>query len=78
MNGRAVWTGGEPPVGVPRDGEPLGVLQEVLQGLHTPRRPACQDRGRRGFGAGEDREAGGAHGVSGPAPRRPGPARRYA
>jgi anthranilate synthase component 1 len=34
-----VWTGGEPPVGVPREGEPLAVAQEVLRALHTPRQP---------------------------------------
>jgi anthranilate synthase component I len=38
-DGRAVWTGGEPPVGVPRDGEPLAVAEEVLRALHTPRQP---------------------------------------
>ncbi len=37
--GRAVWTGGEPPVGVPREGEPLAVLEAVLEALHTPRQP---------------------------------------
>lgn len=35
--GDAVWTGGEPPVGIPKDGEPLAVVQEVLRGLYTPR-----------------------------------------
>ena len=39
VDGHAVWTGGEPPVGIPRDGEPLAVLEEVLRGLHTPRQP---------------------------------------
>ena len=39
VDGRAVWTGGEPPVGVPRDGEPLAVVAEVLRALHTPRQP---------------------------------------
>ena len=37
--GRAVWTGGEPPVGIPTDGEPLEVLAETLRVLHTPREP---------------------------------------
>jgi anthranilate synthase component 1 len=37
VGGRAVWTGGEPPVGIPRDGEPLAVVEEVLRRLHTPR-----------------------------------------
>ncbi len=39
VDGRAVWTGGEPPVGIPRDGEPLAVAREVLRGLQTPRQP---------------------------------------
>jgi anthranilate synthase component 1 len=38
-DGRARWTGGEPPVGVPREGEPLEVLEAVLRALHTPRQP---------------------------------------
>ena len=38
--GRAVWTGGEPPVGIPTDGEPLEVLAETLRVLHTPREPS--------------------------------------
>ena len=36
-DGQAHWTGGEPPVGVPRTGDPLSVLEEVLRTLHTPR-----------------------------------------
>jgi anthranilate synthase component 1 len=35
--GQAVWTGGEPPVGIPVSGEPLDVLAETLRVLHTPR-----------------------------------------
>jgi len=37
--GRAVWAGGEPPAGVPTQGEPLEVLREMLRTLHTPRQP---------------------------------------
>jgi anthranilate synthase component 1 len=40
QDGAAVWTGGQPPVGVPVSGDPLQVLAEVLSGLHTPRDPA--------------------------------------
>lgn len=36
-DGQALWTGGEPPVGIPGTGDPLEVLQEVLRALHTPR-----------------------------------------
>ncbi len=39
VGGRARWTGGEPPVGIPREGEPLEVLEAVLRALHTPRQP---------------------------------------
>lgn len=39
IDGRAVWTGGEPPVGIPRGGEPLAVVEQVLKGLYTPRQP---------------------------------------
>jgi anthranilate synthase component 1 len=39
VDGHAVWTGGEPPVGIPRDGQPLAVAEEVLRALHTPRQP---------------------------------------
>jgi anthranilate synthase component I len=34
--GQAVWTG-EPPVGVPLDGDPLVALRETVEALHTPR-----------------------------------------
>ncbi len=34
--GEAVWTG-DPPVGLPTDGDPLAALQETLRRLHTPR-----------------------------------------
>ena len=37
QDGRAVWTGGQPPVGIPTSGEPLEVLTETLRVLHTPR-----------------------------------------
>jgi anthranilate synthase component 1 len=37
-DGRAHWLG-EPPVSVPAEGEPLHVLRETLQALHTPRDP---------------------------------------
>jgi anthranilate synthase component 1 len=38
-HGGAVWTGGEPPVGIPREGDPLVVLEATLAALHTPRQP---------------------------------------
>jgi anthranilate synthase component 1 len=37
-DGRAHWLG-TPPVSVPAEGEPLHVLRETLQALHTPRDP---------------------------------------
>ncbi len=37
-DGRAHWLG-SPPVSVPAEGEPLDVLRETLQALHTPRDP---------------------------------------
>jgi anthranilate synthase component I len=37
-DGRAHWLG-RPPVSVPTEGEPLHVLRETLQALHTPRDP---------------------------------------
>jgi anthranilate synthase component 1 len=37
-DGRAHWLG-DPPVSVPTEGEPLDVLRETLQALHTPRDP---------------------------------------
>ena len=33
----AVWVGGEPPVGIPREGAPLDVLADTLRVLNTPR-----------------------------------------
>ncbi|HEX5017151.1 MAG TPA: anthranilate synthase component I [Actinomycetes bacterium] len=37
--GAATWVGGEPPVGIPREGTPLDVLEESLRVLRTPRQP---------------------------------------
>ena len=39
-NGQALWVGGEPPVGIPREGDPLTVLAETLRALDTPRDPS--------------------------------------
>ena len=39
-NGQALWAGGEPPVGIPREGDPLTVLAETLRALDTPRDPS--------------------------------------
>jgi anthranilate synthase component 1 len=39
-DGQALWVGGEPPVGIPRQGEPLAVLAETLRALDTPRDPS--------------------------------------
>jgi anthranilate synthase component 1 len=39
QNGQAHWTGGAPPVGIPREGDPLEVVAETLRVLHTPREP---------------------------------------
>jgi anthranilate synthase component I len=36
-DGKAVWTGGEPPVGVPTSGDPLAALRDTVAALHTPR-----------------------------------------
>ena len=36
-HGVAVWTGGEPPVGVPTSGDPLAALRDTIAALHTPR-----------------------------------------
>ena len=38
-DGQAVWTGGEPPVGVPLAGDPLAALRDTVAVLHTPRLP---------------------------------------
>jgi anthranilate synthase component 1 len=38
-DGAAVWTGGEPPVGVPTSGDPLAALRDTVAALHTPRLP---------------------------------------
>lgn len=38
-DGVARWIGGEPPVGIPREGLPFDVLSESLRVLHTPRQP---------------------------------------
>jgi anthranilate synthase component 1 len=38
-DGQAHWTGAEPPVGIPRSGNPFQVLTETLRVLHTPRDP---------------------------------------
>jgi anthranilate synthase component 1 len=37
--GRARWVGGEPPTGVPTEGDPLDVVRASLRELHTPRLP---------------------------------------
>ena len=37
---QALWAGGEPPVGIPREGDPLTVLAETLRALDTPRDPS--------------------------------------
>ncbi|MEO8330085.1 MAG: anthranilate synthase component I, partial [Candidatus Nanopelagicales bacterium] len=38
-DGVARWVGGEPPAGVPTDGDPLEALRDTLQILHTPALP---------------------------------------
>ncbi|WP_051941036.1 anthranilate synthase component I [Phaeacidiphilus oryzae] len=38
-DGSARWTDGAPPVGVPTAGDPLAVLRETIERLHTPRDP---------------------------------------
>ncbi|MFL6178338.1 MAG: anthranilate synthase component I [Actinomycetes bacterium] len=37
QHGQACWTGAEPPVGIPKEGDPLDVVAETLRVLHTPR-----------------------------------------
>ena len=37
VGGQACWVGGEPPAGVPTEGDPLRALRETLAVLHTPR-----------------------------------------
>jgi anthranilate synthase component I len=39
LDGQAVWTGGEPPVGVPVSGDPLAALRDTVTALHTPALP---------------------------------------
>jgi len=38
-DGVARWVGGDPPLGVPTDGDPLDALRDTLSVLHTPRLP---------------------------------------
>jgi anthranilate synthase component 1 len=45
--GRALWLG-EPPVGVPTEGDPLAVLRATIEALHTPRTETYREAHRGG------------------------------